>query len=216
MVIFDCDGVLVDSETIAAEVFAEHLQKLELNVSAQECFNRFKGYSMKSCMKQLIEMLGGPIPEHFLVSMQEDTFNRFKSELQLIEGVVPAIDEIERSGWQTCIASGGSHGKMKVTLGKTGLWDRFEGRIYSAVDVANGKPAPDIFLHAAQQQAVAVEDCVVIEDSQAGVEAAIAAGMRVFFFDPEGLGLRNQKLLELSGVYQFCQMEQLPQLLKMV
>ncbi|MCV6623565.1 MAG: HAD family phosphatase [Cellvibrionaceae bacterium] len=216
LVIFDCDGVIVDSETIAAEVFAEHLQKLDLNVSAQECFDRFKGYSMKSCMKQLIEMLGGPIPSHFLKAMQEDTFNRFKSDLKAINGVEQAINQLELAGWRTCIASGGSHGKMRVTLGKTGLWDRFAGRIYSAVDVANGKPAPDIFLHAAREQNAAIEGCVVIEDSQAGVEAAIAAGMKVCFFDPEGLGLRNPELLQNPGVYQFCQMEQLPQLLKMV
>lgn len=216
LVIFDCDGVIVDSEVIAAEVFAEHLQKLDLNVSAAECFARFKGYSMKSCMADLLDMLGGPIPPQFVKAMQADTFARFKTDLQAVGGVEAAIDEIERAGWKTCIASGGSHEKMRVTLGKTGLWQRFSGRIYSAVDVANGKPAPDVFLLAARQQGVAPADCVVIEDSQAGVEAALAAGMRVYFYDPESLGLRDEALLERPGVYSFCQMAQLPVLLNMV
>lgn len=216
LVIFDCDGVIVDSEVIAAQVFADHLQGLDLNVTPEECFARFKGYSMKTCMKELVEMLGGPIPEHFLRAMQADTFARFESELQPIEGIEQAIGGVERLGWRTCVASSGSHSKMRVTLGKVDLWEHFEGRIYSAVDVARGKPAPDVFLHAAEQQSVAVEHCVVVEDSQAGVEAALAADMPVFFFDPAEEGMRDKALLENEKVYPFCQMEQLPSLLNMM
>ncbi|MBB6522972.1 HAD family hydrolase [Pseudoteredinibacter isoporae] len=216
LVIFDCDGVIVDSEIIAAQVFAEHLQGLDLNVTPEECFARFKGYSMKTCMKELVEMLGGPIPEHFLRGMQAETFARFESELKAISGIEHAISGVERDGWRTCIASGGSHSKMRVTLGKVGLWEHFEGRIYSAVDVVNGKPAPDIFLYAAEQEAVAPERCVVIEDSQAGVEAALAAEMPVFFYDPQEEGLRDKALLAHDRVYPFCQMAQLPALLKMM
>ncbi|GAA6154417.1 HAD family hydrolase [Pseudoteredinibacter isoporae] len=216
LVIFDCDGVIVDSEVIAAQVFAEHLQGLDLNVTPEECFARFKGYSMKTCMKELVEMLGGPIPERFLRGMQADTFARFESELQAVAGIEQAIAGVEDRGWRTCIASGGSHSKMRVTLGKVGLWQHFEGRIYSAVDVSNGKPAPDIFLHAAKQEGVSPERCVVIEDSQAGVEAALAANMPVYFYDPLGEGMRTQALLEHEKVHPFCQMEQLPTLLNVV
>lgn len=216
LVIFDCDGVIVDSEVIAAKVFADHLSELDLNVTPEECFARFKGYSMKTCMGELVEMLGGPIPEHFLAAMQADTFARFENELEPIEGVESAINLLESSGWKTCIASGGSHSKMRVTLNKVGLWSRFEGRIYSAVDVPNGKPAPDVFLLAAQSQSVPVDLCVVIEDSQAGVEAALAANMRVYFYDPQNQGLRDPQLLNNDKVYRFCQMQQLPSLLNMV
>lgn len=216
LVIFDCDGVIVDSEVIAARVFADHLAGLDLKVTPDECFARFKGYSMKTCMEELVEMLGGPIPGHFLKAMQADTFARFERELEPINGIEQAIDQLEALGWSTCIASGGSHSKMKVTLTKVGLWGRFEGRIYSAVDVPNGKPAPDVFLLAAQSQLVPAERCVVIEDSQAGVEAALAANMRVYFYDPENAGLRNPELFENDKVYRFCQMQQLPSLLKMV
>ncbi|MCV6613902.1 MAG: HAD family hydrolase [Cellvibrionaceae bacterium] len=214
LVIFDCDGVLVDSEIIAAKVFAEHLQSLDVKTSPEECFRRFKGYSMKTCMAELVEMLGGPIPPEFLRAMQKDTMARFERELEPVAGVVDALAEVERLGLATCVASSGDHSKMRVTLNKTGLWQRFEGRIYSAVDVQAGKPAPDVFLHAAASEGYSPEQCAVIEDSMPGVQAALAAKMPVFYYDPAGQGLGDPALAGHPQVTVFANMAELPPLLQ--
>lgn len=216
LVIFDCDGVLVDSEIIAAQVFSEHLQGLSVQTSPEECFRRFKGYSMKTCMAELEEMLGGPIPKPFLKSMQIDTMARFESDLEAVPGVVEALELVDAMELSTCVASSGDHKKMRVTLGKTGLWERFEGRIYSAVDVGAGKPAPDVFLWAAKQEGFSPAECVVVEDSLPGVEAALAASMPVFYYDPMSLGLGESQFADDERVSVFCQMRQLPKMLNML
>jgi len=214
LVIFDCDGVLVDSEIIAAEVFATHLSKLATNVTPQECFDRFKGQSMKTCMAQIVEMIGRPIPGSFLKAMQRETFKRFQTDLKIVEGIVSALDDLEEAGFNTCVASSGSYEKMDVTLGKTGLLERFSGRIYSAVDVKRGKPAPDVFLYAAEQEGYDVERCVVIEDSRPGVAAGLSAGMRVLHFLADQPEIEVGVPVEASGATAgFNHMNQLPALL---
>jgi HAD superfamily hydrolase (TIGR01509 family) len=184
LVIFDCDGVLVDSEPIANAVFAKHLAKIGIVLSIEQTMARFMGRSMKSCMEDVASSLQQnrlPVPANFpsdfLRSLQIDTFAALQAELQPVKGIVAALDEIEAKGITTCIASSGDHEKMKVTLGKTGLLQRFGNRIFSATQVANGKPAPDLFLFSAVQMGVPPTQCVVIEDSPFGVQAAVAAGM---------------------------------------
>lgn len=214
LIIFDCDGVLVDSEIIAAEVFATHLSKLATSVTPQECFERFKGQSMKTCMTQIVEMIGQPIPKTFLKAMQRETFERFQTELKVVEGIVSALDSLEGAGFNTCIASSGSYAKMDVTLGKTNLLERFSGRIYSAVDVKKGKPAPDVFLYAAKQQGFEAGRCVVIEDSKPGVAAGLSAGMRVLHFLAEQPEIKVGAPVEASGATAgFNHMDQLPALM---
>lgn len=214
LIIFDCDGVLVDSEIIAAEVFAAHLSKLTTNVTPQECFDRFKGQSMKTCMGQIVEMIGRPIPKSFLAAMQRETFERFQTDLKVVEGIVSALDSLAGAGFEMCVASSGSYEKMDVTLGKTGLLGRFSGRIYSAVDVKKGKPAPDVFLYAAQQQGFDVEHCVVIEDSKPGVAAGLSAGMPVLHFLADQPEIKVGAPVEASGATAgFNRMDQLPALL---
>ena len=175
LVIFDCDGVLIDSERLAVRTEARILAGLGWPLSESEIIDRFVGRSA-SYMKSQIEA-------HLDRNIDWDTefeseYRRvFESELAPVSGIVSAIERIDA---QTCVASSGSHERMKFTLGLTGLFDHFEGRIFSADDVPHGKPAPDLFLYAASQMGVSPGRCAVVEDSIAGVKAGVSAGMAVF------------------------------------
>jgi HAD superfamily hydrolase (TIGR01509 family) len=189
LVIFDCDGVLVDSEPIANAVFAEHLGTLGIHLTLEQTMARFMGRSMKSCMEDIaqeLQLKKLPVPknfpEAFLNVMQEDTFSKLALSVKSVAHIVDVIDSLEEIGIAFCIASSGDHAKMAVTLGKTGLLERFGNRIYSATQVARGKPAPDLFVFAAAQMGVDPACCIVIEDSPFGVQAAVAAGMRAMAY----------------------------------
>lgn len=182
LVIFDCDGVLVDSEAIASTVFAEHLTRAGLPHTPKECLMRFTGLSLDSC-KTLIEAGSGVLlPEDFFLQLQRETFARFSEALQPVPGVVDVLEFLHEHKWPCCVASSGSHEKMAMTLEKTGLRKYFGDRVFSASDVLRGKPAPDLFLHAARSQDCQPARCIVIEDSIPGVLAGIAAGMQVCAF----------------------------------
>jgi HAD superfamily hydrolase (TIGR01509 family) len=127
-----------------------------------------------------------------------------------VPGVLDVLDRLDANGMATCVASSGTHDKMAFTLGLTGLADRFAGTIFSATEVEHGKPAPDLFLHAAARMGVAPSACVVIEDSRPGVDAAAAAGMRVLAY---GGGVTPAARLERDGVEVFLRMDALPALL---
>lgn len=174
LVIFDCDGVLVDSERLAVRVEAELLTSLGWDLSEADILERFVGRSDAYIQGQIELNLGRAVPEWddmYRSSLRE----AFLSELEAVDGIVAALDELTIP---TCVASSGTHEKLRMTLGLTGLFERFEGRIYSTTEVANGKPAPDLFLHAAARHNVAPANCLVVEDSRSGVEAARSAGMR--------------------------------------
>jgi len=177
LLIFDCDGVLVDSERITNQVFVEMLNELGLSLTLEDMFDQFVGNSMGQCMQLISEMLGRLPPDDFLPTYRERTKRALESLLQPVPGIEQALNSISIP-W--CVASSGDHAKMRTTLGITGLWPRFEGKIFSVTEVANPKPAPDVFLHAAKQSGVSPEDCVVVEDTPTGVKAAVAAGMTVF------------------------------------
>ncbi len=177
LVIFDCDGVLVDSERLAVRTETEILGSLGWNVTEEEVVDRFVGRSAEYMRAQIEERLGRPVD-------WEDEFESryrevFEQELRPVEGIAEALRAIETS---SCVASSGTHARIQFSLGLTGLLEHFEGRVFSAQDVARGKPAPDLFLHAAKQMGVQPEACAVVEDSPAGVEAAVAAGMAAFAF----------------------------------
>jgi HAD superfamily hydrolase (TIGR01509 family) len=179
LVIFDCDGVLVDSEPISLRTFTEALHDLGLDLSEEQMFDNFVGYSMKHCMELVHKLLGRPTPENFVAELQARTFERFKAELKPMPGIAQALDELSVP---FCVASSGAHEKMRTTLGITGLLPRFEGKMFSATQVARGKPAPDVYLFAAAQMGVEPGRCVVVEDAPPGVQAGVAAGMRVLGF----------------------------------
>lgn len=178
LVIFDCDGVLVDSELIANRVFQEMLAEYGVSVSMDYMFEHFLGHSITHCLTLVRDLLGREPPADFEPLLRERTARAFEAELQPVAGIVAALSELSLP---CCVASSGPHSKMRVSLGVTGLFERFEGRIFSAHDVGNrGKPAPDVFLFAAERMGVRPERAVVIEDSVAGVTAGVAAGMTVY------------------------------------
>jgi HAD superfamily hydrolase (TIGR01509 family) len=206
-VIFDCDGVLVDSERLSIEVDRQVLAEIGWHLSTDEIIERFVGRSHAYFLTQVEAYLGGPIPDGWDEACEVRYRTAYREHLKPVPGVIDALDQITA---QTCVASSGSHDKMRVTLGVTGLWDRFAGRIYSASEVARGKPEPDLFLHAAAQQGWPPSRCVVVEDSPFGVQAALAAGMGVVAYAG---GVNTRARLAAPGVTVIEEMRELPEAL---
>ncbi|KQR38609.1 HAD family hydrolase [Microbacterium sp. Leaf159] len=207
LVIFDCDGVLVDSERLSIEVDRRVLADLGWPLSREQILHRFVGRSSAHFRAEVEAYLGRPLPDDWESPYQPWYIDAFERDLTAVPGVEAALDEIRVA---TCVASSGTHAKIRRTLGLTGLLPRFEGRIFSADDVQNGKPDPDLFLHAAEQLGVVPERCAVVEDSRFGVQAARAAGMRVFGYAG---GLTPADWLEREGATVFTDMLQLPGLM---
>ena len=178
LVIFDCDGVLVDSERIAVRVESELITSLGWSLTEDDVLRRFVGRSDSYVLGEIERCLDREIPD-WSERYEARLFAAFRSELVAVPGVAEAVDELTVG---VCVASSGSHAKMRLTLGLTGLLDRFEGRIFSGTEVTRGKPAPDLFLRAASELGVDPARCLVVEDSKSGVEAARAAGMRSLGF----------------------------------
>lgn len=176
--LFDCDGVLVDSERIAVEVEVGILGDLGWEITPEEVVELFLGVSDADYLARVEDHLGITLPEGWLDETAPRYRAAFERELRPVPGVVRALDALDRAGVTSAVTSSGTFDKLRFTLGLTGLWHRFEGRIFSATEVARGKPAPDLFLYAAEHMGVAPERCVVVEDSLPGVKAALAAGMR--------------------------------------
>lgn len=207
LVIFDCDGVLVDSEPLANRVLHERLLDLGLSMSEEETTRTFLGRTMPECLAMIEERLGRKAPEGFLDDLQRRTFDAFRGELRAVPGVEEALDAVP---WPVCVASSGDHLKMRTTLTLAGLALRFEGRMFSALEVPRGKPAPDLFLHAAERMGASPDRTAVVEDSPAGIEAAVAAGM-----EPLGYAARTDPAeLSRAGAWlTFRDMAELPGLL---
>lgn len=178
-VIFDCDGVLVDSEGLMNREFRTMLGEIGLSYTAEETTRTFMGRSMTSCLQIVETQLGRAVPDDFLAVLEQRAYAVFARDLKPVDGIEVVLDSLDRVAIPYAVASSGSHEKMRTTLGITGLLPRLAGRITSATEVAHGKPAPDVFLLAADRLHTAPADCVVIEDSLLGIEAARAAGMRV-------------------------------------
>jgi HAD superfamily hydrolase (TIGR01509 family) len=211
LVIFDCDGVLVDSEPLSNTCFARALAREGLDWSVEETMRRLMGRSMKSCVEIVEGILGRKLPDDFVERLQAETMQVFHdAPLKPVAGVAEAIDAVEATGAATCVASSGSLDKMRVTLGITGLWSRFEGRIFSSSEVPRGKPFPDLFLHAALRMNEQPFACTVVEDSQPGIEAARAAGMRALAY--VGAPHTDREALVTAGGEWFDDMKKLPPL----
>ena len=206
LLIFDCDGVLVDSERIAIRVDAGVLGQLGWQLTEAEIVDRFVGRSTQTIVGEIEAYLGRSLPADWDASFEPLYRDAFARELGPVDGIVEALDRIDLP---MCVASSGSHDKMRFTLGLTGLYERFAGRIFSADEVANGKPAPDLFLHAARSLDTSPKECVVIEDSPFGVAAALAAGMRVLGYS--GGDVPADRLVAANHV--FADMRELPSLL---
>jgi HAD superfamily hydrolase (TIGR01509 family) len=210
LIVFDCDGVLVDSERLSIRVDAKFLDRLGWPMGEVEIVERFVGRSDADMRAVIEEHLGGPIPADIDEEFDRLYRETFEAELTPVDGIIEALDAIVAAGIPICVASSGGHAKIKRSLELTGLTQYFGDRIFSASDVAHGKPAPDLFLHAASRMGAAPARCAVIEDSAFGVDAAIAAGMQAFAYAG---GVTTADRLTRPGVVVFDEMHRLPGLL---
>ncbi len=181
LIIFDCDGVLVDSEFISCKVFSEALLKYGYPISTEECVKRFTGLNENTCRQMIMEESRINIPPDYWTLEQPNLLKAYETELTpLLQPVLEMLDVLKIP---RCVASNGSKNHVLNCLEFTKQLDYFTDKsIFSAQQVQKPKPAPDLFLFAAQEMGVKPENCIVIEDSSTGAHAAIAAGMQVLMF----------------------------------
>ena len=208
LVIFDCDGVLVDSEPIAIRVDVAMLAEVGVPMSEDEVIEQFVGRSPEVIVATVEAKLGQPVPDGWFERGEERIRAAYVDELTAVDGVAQALEEITEP---VCVASSSGHENLRFKLELTGLYERFQGRIFSATEVANGKPAPDLFLHAAARMGADPADCVVVEDSRYGVQAARAAGMDVLAYAG---GVTAADVLAGPRTVVFDDMRKLPGLLR--
>jgi HAD superfamily hydrolase (TIGR01509 family) len=176
LIVFDCDGVVVDSERIVHRVFGEFITELGVT-AADEVFGLCLGRTLRDCMQLVEERTGRPAPDGALERYKERRDRVLREQVRPVDGIRAVLDALRTP---YCIASSGDHDKMRATLGATGLLPLFQGKLFSATEVAHGKPAPDVFLYAAERMGAAPRRTAVVEDSVNGVLAGRAADMTVF------------------------------------
>ncbi len=213
LLMFDCDGVLVDSELLGNRTLAAALAEHGYPITPEECRRRFLGMALPSVFKTVGEEMGRPLPSNIEARIRARDDETFGQELRAIAGIHQVLDILDGP---RCVASSGSMDKMRFTLSHTGLWGRFAPHIFSSRMVGRGKPAPDLFLHAAREMGSAPADCVVVEDSVNGVLAGLAAGMTVLGFtggdhcDPD----HGANLSRAGAQMVFADMRALPDVLR--
>ena len=186
LVIFDCDGVLVDSEAIGNRFISEALTLAGIPISAEGALSKFLGGKLTQIKEDAEKQLGFSLPANWVDEIYKKQFSEFRKNLKSISGIEDVLDVLERINTPVCVGSNGPLNKMEVSLGVTKLKDRFLGRIFSADQVENPKPAPDLYLYCADQMGVLPQNCLVIEDSPRGASAGVAAGMSVFGYTGGG------------------------------
>ncbi|WFE90085.1 HAD family hydrolase [Roseibium porphyridii] len=211
LVIFDCDGVLVDTERMTNQNMADLVSALGFEISGAECQRRFMGRTLENVKEMVEDLIGYKLPDDWPDQVRMRDLESFKSGVPAIKGIESVLDELDRREVPYCVGSSGKYEKMHATLGSSGLLPRVKGRLFSAQDCERGKPSPDVFLLAAKKMGHPPETCVVIEDSLPGVRAAVAAGMTVFAFaeDPAS----DKEALRAAGAILFEEMADLPDLL---
>lgn len=232
LVIFDCDGVLVDSEILSAQVFADCLlQQYGIQVSSHYSLEAYRGKSVADCINMITDELTEKLAwkniseaereqrgKDFWRFVQLQTLVACEQRLQPVASVEKVLQTLQIKNIPFCVASNGRHEKMALTLAKTNLLQYVRGKVFSFEDVTRGKPAPDLFLYAAKIMDVAAEQAIVVEDSLTGIMAARAAGMRALAYcPPEENGKDNFLLSEMHelNVECFFNMDELmPLLLK--
>jgi HAD superfamily hydrolase (TIGR01509 family) len=215
LIIFDCDGVLVDSEVISCRAHSDVLSRHGYEITADEVFERFLGRSTRQANLEVEAELGRTLPDAYHVDLQDELFRSFEADLKAIDGIHETLDRVTQ---KVCVASSGSQQRMRVSLGGTSLYERLAPHIFSSSQVRNGKPAPDLFLFAAAEMNVPPGLCVVVEDSLAGIAGARAAGMTVLGFHG-GSHCRpgHAEALRRAGAdLTFDDIRQLPELLRRV
>lgn len=209
LVIFDCDGVIVDSEPLTHQLLRDDLEQRGLALDVSQVTTLFIGGTISGVAQRAAE-LGADIPEGWVNDMYARIYALLEQGVDLIPGVLHVMDRLDQAAIPYCVASNGRMAKMEITLGQyPGLWSRMQGRLFSAEHVPAPKPSPALFLHAARSLGVAPADCVVIEDSATGARAARNAAMRCYGYAPHGTGAH----LSHEGAEVFHDMTQLPKLL---
>lgn len=208
LIIFDCDGVLIDSVMAHCEVLSSNFAKYGLEISPVDCRDKL-GAGKMSEIGSAAQELGATLPENWLDEIYHEIFTRLEGGVPLIEGIEDVLIAIKAKHIKICVASNGSCKKMEIMLGASGLLNYFDGNIYSAHDVGIWKPEPGLFLHAAAQMHEAPSDCVVIEDSPTGALAAKRANMKCFGYAAD----TGADELTSHGATTFLSMREITQLL---
>lgn len=210
LVIFDCDGVLVDSEPASNRIMADNLTRHGLPLTAEQSMELFVGCSMAGVKEKAIS-LGADLPDDWVEQVYSEEYACLRKGVPLVAGIRELLARLDAGGIRCCVASNGSEDKMRITLGQNGLWERFHpAAMFSAYKLGVSKPDPGLFLAAASQFQVSASDCVVIEDSTSGVTAAIRAGMRCLGYAAHDDGSRLRAL----GAEVFHHMGEVPALLE--
>jgi HAD superfamily hydrolase (TIGR01509 family) len=208
LIIFDCDGILIDSELLANRSEVEFLRTFGIEFDLSDYMDRFVGKNTKDVLKGIELLHGMKLSKESWELVEDNTFKVFRSGLKPITGIFELLASTDKA---KCVASSSSLERLDLTLRITGLFDRFSPHIFSAEQVDRGKPAPDLFLFAAKQMQVHPNRCVVIEDSLTGVRAGVAAGMTVLGYTG-GSHIQpghQAKLLEEGAIEVFSEMSQL-------
>ncbi|APX74787.1 HAD family phosphatase [Achromobacter insolitus] len=215
LVIFDCDGVLIDSEIIAARAQSRALAAHGIAITPEEAARRFAGIPDADMWQTLQQESACSLPEGFAREYADGLAATFRQELRALPGALETVRALRERGLQVCVASSSTPPKLEAALKLVGLWDEFAPHVFSTAQVAHGKPAPDVFLFAARQMRVAILDCVVVEDSVPGVRAARAARMRAVGYvgashnGPD----QRQRLLDEGASDVIDDLRRLPELL---
>jgi HAD superfamily hydrolase (TIGR01509 family) len=211
LVIFDCDGVLVDSEAISNRVLAEMLSAEGLPTTLAQARRAYQGLLLTDVAARAEEKLGRTLPEDWLARYEHERAAAFHRELGPVAGAAEAVQRVTAAGIGVCVASQGKLSKTRLSLALTGLDHLFpETACFSAYSVANGKPAPDLFLHAAMSMGAKPAGCVVVEDTPLGVTAAVSAGMRGMGYAADS---DEQALREAGATEILRSLDELPQVL---
>lgn len=205
LIIFDCDGVLVDSEHLANQALVDCLADHQISMSQEEAFLRFKGRKLADCLLDIESTRNTKLPQSFEITFRKRMSEYFESGLRPIEGVKDAIERISHS---KCVASNGPLEKMKRNLEITGLHHYFGNAVFSAYTIQKWKPEPDLFLHACKEMKFEPSNSIVVEDSEPGVQAALSGGFKVLAF-----GLST---IKDSRVTEFSAMSELPALVDQI
>jgi HAD superfamily hydrolase (TIGR01509 family) len=214
-VLFDCDGVLVDSEPITIGVLRDMIEELGWKLSTQECMALFVGKTVKDEAAHIEARTGKPVTEAWIASFRARRNEALERDLVAIRNIHAAVESIHaRLQGRIACASGADRGKVELQLRKVGLIGFFEGRIFSGAELPRSKPAPDVYLAAAGALSVDPARCAVVEDTITGVTAGVAAGAKVFGYSPPEAGHDAPEALRRAGaVHVFTDMEQLPGIL---
>lgn len=208
-IIFDCDGVLVDTEKIGNGILLAMAQEHGFEMELEDAYRHFNGRNLKDCFRYIEEAIDQKLPDNFETEYRQKSFEAFKTQVKPMQGVIDFIKNIEKLKIPYCVASSGPEGKIRLNLEVAGLLDKFENKLFSSYQIGSWKPEPGIFLHAAKQMGFDVKDCIVLEDSKAGVKAGISGGFKVYGF---ANGFNNEDLEE-EGAELFSSYEELSEMI---